>query len=143
MIPICPRLLSKCVRAKSGANPHTKASASTVRALCVLGVRSLPPSSRSATRSPLRPLDRLRHTSSLPLVSFSCNTLPSRRTLKNSRLVCKKDDVHVCIMCLRAIMNYQVGGTARTFLNLIGPASPPHRPPPGAARTYLTGAKFN
>uniref|UniRef100_A0A4W6G2K2 Formin-like 2b n=1 Tax=Lates calcarifer TaxID=8187 RepID=A0A4W6G2K2_LATCA len=37
------------------------------------------------------------------------NTLPSRRTLKNSRLVCKKDDVHVCIMCLRAIMNYQYG----------------------------------
>lgn len=36
------------------------------------------------------------------------NTLPSRRTLKNSRLVCKKDDVHVCVMCLRAIMNYQV-----------------------------------
>lgn len=41
---------------------------------------------------------------------FFCryNTLPSRRTLKNSRLVSKKDDVHVCIMCLRAIMNYQV-----------------------------------
>ncbi|XP_072253250.1 formin-like protein 2 isoform X2 [Leuresthes tenuis] len=38
-----------------------------------------------------------------------CNTLPIRRTLKNSRLVCKKDDVHVCIMCLRAIMNYQYG----------------------------------
>ncbi|XP_052462872.1 formin-like protein 2 isoform X1 [Carassius gibelio] len=37
------------------------------------------------------------------------NTLPIRRTLKNSRLVCKKDDVHVCIMCLRAIMNYQYG----------------------------------
>uniref|UniRef100_A0A673M4F6 Formin-like protein 2 n=1 Tax=Sinocyclocheilus rhinocerous TaxID=307959 RepID=A0A673M4F6_9TELE len=48
-------------------------------------------------------------------INFSCcfalrsNTLPSRRTLKNSRLVCKKDDVHVCIMCLRAIMNYQYG----------------------------------
>ncbi|NWU45719.1 FMNL2 protein, partial [Hylia prasina] len=37
------------------------------------------------------------------------NTGPSRRTLKNSRLVSKKDDVHVCIMCLRAIMNYQYG----------------------------------
>uniref|UniRef100_A0A671YWA6 Formin-like 2b n=1 Tax=Sparus aurata TaxID=8175 RepID=A0A671YWA6_SPAAU len=33
----------------------------------------------------------------------------TRRTLKNSRLVCKKDDVHVCVMCLRAIMNYQYG----------------------------------
>uniref|UniRef100_A0A8C7US63 Formin like 2 n=1 Tax=Oncorhynchus mykiss TaxID=8022 RepID=A0A8C7US63_ONCMY len=41
--------------------------------------------------------------------AVTCNTLPSRRTLKNSRLVCKKDDVHVCIMCLRAIMNYQYG----------------------------------
>uniref|UniRef100_A0A2K6H0N9 Formin like 2 n=1 Tax=Propithecus coquereli TaxID=379532 RepID=A0A2K6H0N9_PROCO len=37
------------------------------------------------------------------------NTLPRRRTLKNSRLVSKKDDIHVCIMCLRAIMNYQYG----------------------------------
>ncbi|XP_046902025.1 formin-like protein 2 isoform X2 [Hypomesus transpacificus] len=41
--------------------------------------------------------------------TLRCNTLPSRRTLKNSRMVCKKDDVHVCIMCLRAIMNYQYG----------------------------------
>uniref|UniRef100_A0A8C2J292 Formin-like 2a n=1 Tax=Cyprinus carpio TaxID=7962 RepID=A0A8C2J292_CYPCA len=53
--------------------------------------------------------------SSSVTVNSSCcfalrsNTLPSRRTLKNSRLVCKKDDVHVCIMCLRAIMNYQYG----------------------------------
>uniref|UniRef100_A0A4W4HLI1 Formin-like protein 3 n=1 Tax=Electrophorus electricus TaxID=8005 RepID=A0A4W4HLI1_ELEEL len=32
-----------------------------------------------------------------------------RKTIKNSRLVSQKDDVHVCIMCLRAIMNYQYG----------------------------------
>uniref|UniRef100_A0A8C8RUQ0 Formin like 3 n=1 Tax=Pelusios castaneus TaxID=367368 RepID=A0A8C8RUQ0_9SAUR len=38
-----------------------------------------------------------------------CSTLPSRKVLKNSRLVSQKDDVHVCIMCLRAIMNYQYG----------------------------------
>uniref|UniRef100_A0A7M4E0D5 Formin like 3 n=1 Tax=Crocodylus porosus TaxID=8502 RepID=A0A7M4E0D5_CROPO len=37
------------------------------------------------------------------------STLPSRKALKNSRLVSQKDDVHVCIMCLRAIMNYQYG----------------------------------
>ncbi|KAK0136294.1 Formin-like protein 2 [Merluccius polli] len=49
-----------------------------------------------------------RHSISSTLVSRS-NTLPSRRTLKNSRLVSKKDDVHVCVMCLRAIMNYQYG----------------------------------
>uniref|UniRef100_A0A3Q4BZ86 Uncharacterized protein n=1 Tax=Mola mola TaxID=94237 RepID=A0A3Q4BZ86_MOLML len=48
------------------------------------------------------------HVCSSTLVTRS-NTLPSRRTLKNSRLVCKKDDVHVCVMCLRAIMNYQYG----------------------------------
>ncbi|CAI9167777.1 unnamed protein product [Rangifer tarandus platyrhynchus] len=36
-------------------------------------------------------------------------TLPGRRALKNSRLVSQKDDVHVCILCLRAIMNYQYG----------------------------------
>uniref|UniRef100_A0A7N6A0A2 Formin-like 2b n=1 Tax=Anabas testudineus TaxID=64144 RepID=A0A7N6A0A2_ANATE len=52
--------------------------------------------------------DEVRFSHSSALVTRS-NTLPSRRTLKNSRLVCKKDDVHVCIMCLRAIMNYQYG----------------------------------
>ncbi|XP_064354594.1 formin-like protein 3 isoform X1 [Dromaius novaehollandiae] len=36
-------------------------------------------------------------------------TLPSRKALKNARLVSQKDDVHLCIMCLRAIMNYQYG----------------------------------
>ncbi|KAK2857271.1 hypothetical protein Q5P01_006006 [Channa striata] len=62
---------------------------------------SLPSPSSSAPRT-------TRHSISSTLVTRS-NTLPSRRTLKNSRLVCKKDDVHVCIMCLRAIMNYQYG----------------------------------
>ncbi|KAG2468536.1 FMNL3 protein, partial [Polypterus senegalus] len=37
------------------------------------------------------------------------STMSGRKTLKNSRLVSQKDDVHVCIMCLRAIMNYQYG----------------------------------
>ncbi|XP_059969058.1 formin-like protein 3 isoform X2 [Mesoplodon densirostris] len=37
------------------------------------------------------------------------STLPGRRALKNSRLVSQKDDVHVCILCLRAVMNYQYG----------------------------------
>uniref|UniRef100_A0A3Q3D3H0 Formin-like 2b n=1 Tax=Hippocampus comes TaxID=109280 RepID=A0A3Q3D3H0_HIPCM len=66
-----------------------------------------------------RSIEDLHGDCSLPSPSFSSvssstlvtrsNTLPSSRTLKNSRLVCKKDDVHVCIMCLRAIMNYQYG----------------------------------
>uniref|UniRef100_H3A5F3 Formin like 1 n=1 Tax=Latimeria chalumnae TaxID=7897 RepID=H3A5F3_LATCH len=37
------------------------------------------------------------------------NTLHSRKALRNSRIVSQKDDVHVCILCLRAIMNYQSG----------------------------------
>uniref|UniRef100_A0A8C2D5S9 Formin-like 3 n=1 Tax=Cyprinus carpio TaxID=7962 RepID=A0A8C2D5S9_CYPCA len=41
-------------------------------------------------------------------LSFAQSTLPDK-TIKNSRLVSQKDDVHVCIMCLRAIMNYQYG----------------------------------
>ncbi|KAM4624573.1 formin-like protein 1 [Polymixia lowei] len=32
-----------------------------------------------------------------------------RKALRNSRVICQKDDVHLCIMCLRAIMNYQSG----------------------------------
>uniref|UniRef100_A0AAQ5YYN7 Formin-like 2b n=1 Tax=Amphiprion ocellaris TaxID=80972 RepID=A0AAQ5YYN7_AMPOC len=52
---------------------------------------------------------RTNHIGYLSTLVTRSNTLPSRRTLKNSRLVCKKDDVHVCVMCLRAIMNYQYG----------------------------------
>ncbi|KAG7471890.1 hypothetical protein MATL_G00102850 [Megalops atlanticus] len=37
------------------------------------------------------------------------NTITNSKTIKNSRLVSQKDDVHVCIMCLRAVMNYQYG----------------------------------
>ncbi|XP_040473712.1 formin-like protein 1 [Falco naumanni] len=37
------------------------------------------------------------------------NPSHSRKALRNSRLINQKDDVHVCIMCLRAIMNYQSG----------------------------------
>ncbi|CAB1337987.1 unnamed protein product [Coregonus sp. 'balchen'] len=37
------------------------------------------------------------------------NSLHNRKALRNSRLVSQKDDVHLCIMCLRAIMNYQSG----------------------------------
>uniref|UniRef100_A0A4W4HQ99 Formin-like protein 3 n=1 Tax=Electrophorus electricus TaxID=8005 RepID=A0A4W4HQ99_ELEEL len=36
-------------------------------------------------------------------------SVANSKTIKNSRLVSQKDDVHVCIMCLRAIMNYQYG----------------------------------
>nr|XP_056719298.1 LOW QUALITY PROTEIN: formin-like protein 1 [Euleptes europaea] len=46
-----------------------------------------------------------------PVNSYSprLNLAHSRKALRNSRIVSQKDDVHVCIMCLRAIMNYQSG----------------------------------
>lgn len=34
---------------------------------------------------------------------------PNRKAQRASRVLSQKDDVHLCIMCLRAIMNYQVG----------------------------------
>ncbi|KAL0984189.1 hypothetical protein UPYG_G00138290 [Umbra pygmaea] len=37
------------------------------------------------------------------------NSLHNRKALRSSRLVSQKDNVHLCIMCLRAIMNYQSG----------------------------------
>lgn len=36
--------------------------------------------------------------------------MPDRKTLRTSRVMNQTDDVHLCIMCLRAIMNYQVRG---------------------------------
>ncbi|XP_077810202.1 formin-like protein 3 isoform X22 [Macaca mulatta] len=72
--------------------------ASLCSGMCALALPAcLPP-----YLSPQLPPDCLAH---LPRYS----TLPGRRALKNSRLVSQKDDVHVCILCLRAIMNYQYG----------------------------------
>lgn len=41
-------------------------------------------------------------------ICCSYGSVSNSKAIKNSRLVSQKDDVHVCIMCLRAIMNYQV-----------------------------------
>ncbi|XP_073713232.1 formin-like protein 1 [Misgurnus anguillicaudatus] len=38
-------------------------------------------------------------------------SLAQRKTFRNARLASQRDDVHLCIMCLRAIMNYQSGFT--------------------------------
>lgn len=45
----------------------------------------------------------------------------SRKALRNSRIVSQKDDVHVCIMCLRAIMNYQVSWPHGTGAEMVCP----------------------
>ncbi|XP_051962120.1 formin-like protein 3 isoform X2 [Xyrauchen texanus] len=46
---------------------------------------------------------------SVPQSVLRYGSAANSKTIKNSRLVSQKDDVHVCIMCLRAIMNYQYG----------------------------------
>nr|XP_018668129.1 formin-like protein 2 isoform X1 [Ciona intestinalis] len=51
----------------------------------------------------------IRGSSAMTSTISRSQTLPNRRTLKNSRAVMDRDDVHVCITCLRAIMNYQYG----------------------------------
>ncbi|EDM06258.1 formin-like 1 (predicted), isoform CRA_a [Rattus norvegicus] len=59
--------------------------------------------------------------SSVPKSRLTIKLTPahSRKALRNSRIVSQKDDVHVCIMCLRAIMNYQVCGEQHRFEKLM------------------------
>uniref|UniRef100_A0A670J0V5 Formin like 1 n=1 Tax=Podarcis muralis TaxID=64176 RepID=A0A670J0V5_PODMU len=63
--------------------------------------RSMEDLSRSSN-SPTQGSSKARH------LTVRLNLAHSRKALRNSRIVSQKDDVHVCIMCLRAIMNYQV-----------------------------------
>ncbi|XP_035757049.1 formin-like protein 1 [Egretta garzetta] len=65
--------------------------------------RSLEDLSKSNSSSPTQGSSKVRH------LTIRLNPSHSRKALRNSRLVSQKDDVHVCIMCLRAIMNYQSG----------------------------------
>ncbi|KAM8795423.1 formin-like protein 1 [Eudromia elegans] len=67
--------------------------------------RSAEDMSRSSSASPTQGSSRGR-----PLAA-RLNPVHSRKALRNSRIVGQKDDVHLCIMCLRAIMNYQSGFT--------------------------------
>ncbi|XP_062994524.1 formin-like protein 1 isoform X2 [Elgaria multicarinata webbii] len=64
--------------------------------------RSMEDLSRSNS-SPMQGSTKMRH------LTVRFNPAHSRKALRNSRIVSQKDDVHVCIMCLRAIMNYQSG----------------------------------
>uniref|UniRef100_A0A8C6WI68 Formin like 1 n=1 Tax=Neogobius melanostomus TaxID=47308 RepID=A0A8C6WI68_9GOBI len=43
------------------------------------------------------------------LVGYLSSAHSAMKALRTSRLVSQKDDTHLCIMCLRAIMNYQSG----------------------------------
>ncbi|XP_033926186.1 formin-like protein 1 [Melopsittacus undulatus] len=65
--------------------------------------QSLEDLNKSNSSPPTQGSSKARH------LTVRLNPSHSRKTLRNSRLVSQKDDVHVCIMCLRAIMNYQSG----------------------------------
>uniref|UniRef100_A0A8C2KZB6 Formin like 1 n=1 Tax=Cyprinus carpio TaxID=7962 RepID=A0A8C2KZB6_CYPCA len=47
------------------------------------------------------------------------HTFTSRKALRYSRLLSQKNHLHLCIMCLRAIMNYQVCGEKDRFEKLM------------------------
>ncbi|XP_058862608.1 formin-like protein 1 isoform X2 [Acipenser ruthenus] len=68
--------------------------------------RSVEDLSKSAGNSPTHSSSK-----STRQLTVRINSMHSRKALRNSRIVSQKDDVHVCIMCLRAIMNYQSGFT--------------------------------
>ncbi|XP_025063122.1 formin-like protein 1 isoform X2 [Alligator sinensis] len=65
--------------------------------------RSVEDLTKSNSSSPTQGSSKARH------LTVRLNPTHSRKALRNSRIVSQKDDVHVCIMCLRAIMNYQSG----------------------------------
>ncbi|TRY93436.1 hypothetical protein DNTS_005740, partial [Danionella cerebrum] len=95
---------SKCSQ-KQGSLPVGRLRVGEFESLCIC----FSASSFSHIKATLSSLKPGLHVNDPAVVFLRSNTLASRRTLKNSRLVCRKDDVHVCIMCLRAIMNYQYG----------------------------------
>ncbi|XP_068023250.1 formin-like protein 1 isoform X2 [Melanerpes formicivorus] len=65
--------------------------------------RSLEDLNKSNSSSPTQGSSKVRH------LTVRLNPSHSKKALRSSRLVSQKDDVHLCIMCLRAIMNYQSG----------------------------------
>nr|XP_045015528.1 formin-like protein 1 isoform X2 [Jaculus jaculus] len=65
--------------------------------------KSLEQSAEDLSKGPPASVPKSRH------LTIKLTPAHSRKTLRNSRIVSQKDDVHVCIMCLRAIMNYQSG----------------------------------
>uniref|UniRef100_A0A4W5M9Z1 Formin like 1 n=1 Tax=Hucho hucho TaxID=62062 RepID=A0A4W5M9Z1_9TELE len=71
--------------------------------------RSVEDLTRSASNSPTHGASKASRALTLRFSPGRFNSLHNRKALRNSRLVSQKDDVHLCIMCLRAIMNYQSG----------------------------------
>ncbi|TFK02058.1 sodium- and chloride-dependent GABA transporter 1-like [Platysternon megacephalum] len=65
--------------------------------------RSMEDLSKSNSSSPTQGSSKTRN------LTIRLNPVHSRKAMRNSRIISQKDDVHLCIMCLRAIMNYQSG----------------------------------
>uniref|UniRef100_A0AAY5KKN2 Formin-like 3 n=1 Tax=Esox lucius TaxID=8010 RepID=A0AAY5KKN2_ESOLU len=94
-------------RAKSWSRSIEDLHQSTTQPFCNTLVRS---ARQSVLRYVSKKLSLMLSLLLLPYVlCFRYGVAPNNKTIKNSRLVSQKDDVHVCIMCLRAIMNYQYG----------------------------------
>ncbi|CAB1341732.1 unnamed protein product [Coregonus sp. 'balchen'] len=77
--------------------------------------RSMEDLNKSAGSPPTHGMTRAARALTVRITSLA----QSRRTQKSSRLTSHRDDVHVCIMCLRAIMNYQVSGEKNRFEKLM------------------------
>ncbi|KAG7459683.1 hypothetical protein MATL_G00213250 [Megalops atlanticus] len=72
---------------------------------CLSPEKSIEDLTKGSGNSPTHSVSKATRSLTVRLNSFA----QSRKALRNSRVVSQKDDVHVCIMCLRAIMNYQSG----------------------------------
>ncbi|XP_035514262.1 formin-like protein 1 [Morone saxatilis] len=70
---------------------------------------SLPADKSKATDKSAEDLSRSASNSPTHSASKASKAFTVRKALRSSRVVSQTDDVHLCIMCLRAIMNYQSG----------------------------------
>ncbi|XP_016383069.1 LOW QUALITY PROTEIN: formin-like protein 1 [Sinocyclocheilus rhinocerous] len=70
-----------------------------------LSERSVEDLAKNVNHSPTHGMNR----AARALTVRISNLTHGRRTMRHARLASQRDDVHLCIMCLRAIMNYQSG----------------------------------
>ncbi|XP_076616292.1 formin-like 1b isoform X1 [Chaetodon auriga] len=70
---------------------------------------TLPADKNKAVDKSAEDLSRSASNSPSHSASKASKTFTVRKALRSSRVVSPTDDVHLCIMCLRAIMNYQSG----------------------------------
>ncbi|XP_028842126.1 formin-like protein 1 isoform X2 [Denticeps clupeoides] len=71
--------------------------------------RSLEDLPKTTGRSPTHSMSRATRALTVRVTAGLNSLANSRKMIRSSRLASQREDVHVCIMCLRAIMNYQSG----------------------------------